>query len=108
MVGEGPAVVLWWWVRRWVVVGWCGRVDLENEGRKRGFGEKGKNGKMGVFGWPEVSGMVGERPEESFGGGGGGGWWWVAWVWVVGRRRTEEGLGSAVRLVGKMREEGKK
>jgi hypothetical protein len=45
---------------------------------------------------------------RSFGGGGGGGWWWVAWVWIVGRRRTEEGLGVGCTAGGEMRGRMKK
>jgi hypothetical protein len=37
----------------------------------------GKNGKSGVFGWPAVGGLVGERPAVMF-------WWWGRWLWVVG------------------------
>jgi hypothetical protein len=37
----------------------------------------GKNGKSGVFEWPAVGGLVGERPAVMF-------WWWGRWLWVVG------------------------
>jgi hypothetical protein len=36
--GDWPAVVFWWWVRRWVVVGWCGFGFWGGEGRRRGKG----------------------------------------------------------------------
>jgi hypothetical protein len=45
LIGEGPAVVIWWWVRRWVVVGCVGLGSF-------GFGEEkdGGAGMGGVYG----------------------------------------------------------
>jgi hypothetical protein len=61
---------------------------------------------MGVFGWPEVNGMVGERPEEEF-------WWWGRWWVVVGRvgldcREEKDGGGVGCRLYGWWGNEEKK
>jgi hypothetical protein len=80
MVGEGPAVMLWWWVRRWVVVGWCERVvfwRMRDGGRVSGKREKRENGSF----WLAGGEWVGRRKA------GGG-------VSVVGEVVGGVGLGS--------------
>jgi hypothetical protein len=101
LTGEWPAVVLWWWVGRWVVVGWCGRVDLESEGRKRGFGKKGNGGGREVGGGWFGRRMTGDGVSVVGEVDAGGGWRWVS-VFGFGREEgRRRGWVSAVRLVGK-------
>jgi hypothetical protein len=49
--GEWPAVVFWWWVRRWVVVG-VGGFGFREERMEEGvsgslYGRRGNEGKRG-------------------------------------------------------------
>jgi hypothetical protein len=94
VVGGGERVVFW---------------RMRDGGRVSGKREKRENGGFWVAG--------GEWDGRRKAGGGvlvvgevvgGGGWWWVGWVWIVGRRRTEEGLGVGCTAGGEMRRRRKK
>jgi hypothetical protein len=62
----------------------------ENLG-EMGFGLVGdKMGNLGILGGRRWVGTVEKGWRRCLGGGGGDGWRWVAWVWILGKRGTEE------------------